>query len=390
MLKAASALTRSDDVSVAARELAEQIRLTLPEVDHLLIFATHSFRDSLAELVTAVKQATGARRIAACTGIGVLSEAGEIEEAPGAAALAFSPGAPIAFACAPGSPAQESLRAMGRSLLADLKPLTPLSGLLLVTTPQIGWPEELIEELQAAGAPIFGGGLFSPSPEQTPRLLVDGQDREKMVLLVGFDQSLEVIHGFSQAMSPREGTHVITRAQGPHILELDHRPARAVLEESVGAEAVTGVVSGTYPIFLGFPLEAGATRLERGSYLVRTLSGIHPRTGALISSTPPRTGERVGFVVRDIEAARIDMDRMTREVISASRDHAPAFGFYVNCCARGRDFYKEDDIDTAILRRALPGLPLIGLFGSYELCPVDGRQPIQAYTGVLVVVAPRG
>lgn len=387
MLKTASALTRSADAPSAARDLVAGIRQTLSEVDHLLIFATHELRDSLPDLVAAVKQGTGARRIAACTGIGVLTETGEIEEAPGAAALAFAPGSPIAFAAAPRSPDQESLRRMARSLLEDLACVSPPAGLLLITSPQIGWPEDLIEELQAARAPLFGGGLYSPSPELTPRLIVDGDPREKMVLLVGFAPSLTVTHGFSQAMSPREGTHLITRAQGPHILELDNRPARAVLEESVGSEAVNGVLAGTYPIFLGFPLEEGAKRLDRGNYLVRNLSGIHPRTGALITTEPPRIGERLGFVVRDIEAARTDMHRMTRELASATAASPPAFGFYVDCCARGRDFYRQENVDATIIRQAFPGLPLVGFFGSYELCPVEGRQPVQAYTGVLVVVS---
>lgn len=387
-MKAASALTRSSDPTDAARELVGSILERLPEVDHLLIFATHALRERLGELCTSVRQGTGARRVVACTGIGVLSEAGEIEEAPGAVALAFAPGAPIAFATAPRPPGQDSLRAMGRALLEDIRPLSPPSGLLLVTTPQIGWPEDLVEELQSAGAPIFGGGLYSPSPELAPRLFVDGEASEKMALLVAFGPSLDVMSGFSQAMSPREGTHVITRAQGPHILELDGRPARSVLEESVGAEAVHGVLQGTYPIFLGFPLDAAATRLERGSYLVRNLSGLHPRTGALITTAPPRVGERLGFVVRDIEAAKQDMRRMTAELTARPEARSAAFGIYVNCCARGRDFYRSEDVDTAILRNSFPGLPLVGFFGAYELCPVGGRQPVQAYTGVLVIVAP--
>jgi small ligand-binding sensory domain FIST len=64
----------------------------------------------------------------------------------------------------------------------------------------------------------------------------------------------------------------------------------------------------------------------------------------------------------------------------------PGFGFYFNCCARGRSLYNMDGIDSAYIHHALGDFPLIGMFGSFELGPLGGKNHLLAYTGVLVLI----
>ena len=57
------------------------------------------------------------------------------------------------------------------------------------------------------------------------------------------------------------------------------------------------------------------------------------------------------------------------------------------CCARGSSLYGVDGVDSGYIAGALPGLPLVGFFGSGEIAPLAGRSHLFAYTGVLSVVS---
>ena len=65
----------------------------------------------------------------------------------------------------------------------------------------------------------------------------------------------------------------------------------------------------------------------------------------------------------------------------------PGVGLYFNCCARGNGLYGVPGIDTAYIKHVLGEVPIIGLFGNYELGPMAGGNHLLTYTGVLVLVS---
>jgi len=188
----------------------------------------------------------------------------------------------------------------------------------------------------------------------------------------------------SVAWAPRGRVYAVTRAQGTRLLELDGRPAREVLEEAVGPELAARAGGTDAAVLLGVPTEPGAGDLEERGYLVRNLVGVHPRTGALLTSSAFEVGTPLGFVVRDVASAREHLDEVLGALAGRWEGGGPAWGLYFDCCARGRDFYGEEGVDTGLLRARLPGLPVIGLFGAYELAPLGDQQPVHGYTGVLL------
>lgn len=378
---ARSALSRAPRWRDAAAEVGERLGGDAPA--QLLVLATDAHADHLPALSDALRDATGAGQVVACTGLGVLTEEGEVEEAPGLAALALGADGPGLAVAVPGEGRPEA-RALGLDLGARLAAADPRAAVLLAS-PDAGWPEDLqaglIEGL-GSPVPIFGAGLSSAEGSQ-PRAVVDGVELPVPALALGLVRG-KPDQAVSAAWAPRGVVHTVTRAQGTRLLELDGRPAREVLEESVGAERVATLGSGEAPVLLGVPVEEGARDLF-GGYMVRNLVGVHPRTGALLTSTTFEKGTRLGFVVRDIASARSHLDRVLGELAGRWADAPPAWGLYFDCCARGRDFYGEEGVDAALLRARLPGLPVLGLFGSYELAPLGDHQPVHGYTGVLLV-----
>jgi small ligand-binding sensory domain FIST len=80
---------------------------------------------------------------------------------------------------------------------------------------------------------------------------------------------------------------------------------------------------------------------------------------------------------------------MLQRQCDALEQKKPAFGMYFNCCARGNSLYGIPGIDSAYIRQALGEVPLIGMFGGYELAPLGRANHLFAYTGVLALIGER-
>jgi small ligand-binding sensory domain FIST len=100
-------------------------------------------------------------------------------------------------------------------------------------------------------------------------------------------------------------------------------------------------------------------------------------------------GDAVIFTMRDGQRAREDLGQMLRRQCDALEQKKPAFGMYFNCCARGNSLYGIPGIDSAYIRQALGEVPLIGMFGGYELAPLGRANHLFAYTGVLALIGER-
>ena len=94
----------------------------------------------------------------------------------------------------------------------------------------------------------------------------------------------------------------------------------------------------------------------------------------------------LSVAMRDGQRAREDLGQMLRRQCEALGRKKPAFGIYFNCCARGNSLYGIPGIDSAYIRQALGEVPLIGMFGGYELAPLGRANHLFAYTGVLALI----
>ena len=66
---------------------------------------------------------------------------------------------------------------------------------------------------------------------------------------------------------------------------------------------------------------------------------------------------------------------------------ANEFGLYFNCLSRGRSLYHRDGIDSDLLARTLPGVPILGFFCNAEIGPLRGVNQLFTYTGMLMLIA---
>jgi small ligand-binding sensory domain FIST len=269
---------------------------------------------------------------AGCEGGGVLTEEGEVEFEPAAAALLVSGCGARALR---GADAFELGRsAAGAAAAVLLPPPEPFD---------LGLFRESFE-----GAVV--GGVSTGGP--ATGLALSGVRVETVV---------------TQCAEPVGGVHLITEADGNVILRLGGKTPLDVLKEVRKRDLLAGIA----PV-------VRKPELGRGDFLIRNIMGIDRESGAVAVAMRVAPGMKFAFHHRDGAAARDDFEeRLGRVSIR------PAFGLYFNCMGRGRGLYGRPGVDVELIRARLGEFPLCGFHGNGEIV----GDTLHNYTGVLALFA---
>ena len=198
----------------------------------------------------------------------------------------------------------------------------------------------------------------------------------------GFSARIDITQGCQPISEPM----VITKAEGNLIHEIDGRPAIEVFARLLKGPLAEDIRRALMVLFVGLPADRQENSVRAGKYLVRNIIGLDPQKGILGIADQVNEGDAMIFAMRDGQRAREDLDQMLARQREAVQQKKPAFGLYFNCCARGSSLYGIPGIDSAYIRRALGDIPLIGMFGGYELAPLGRANHLFAYTGVLALI----
>lgn len=309
-------------------------------------------------------------------GSGVLSERGELEGQSAATGLVWSGGAPE-IGVIDASDGDDGLCQGLEGFLAQVESRTAV----MLFVPPGGFSPRAIQLLgqRSLGRCIFGGGAVG----------------EPGVIAIG--ASGELVTGRAVAMSmrgcgtPRVRTahscrllgplRPITKARGSLVLELGGEPALDVLTH------FGKTLQGQPLVFTVLAREA----LDDGSVdcrpelLVRGVQGIEPEARGLVVSDEVREGMFMTFAVRDAQAAKQDLERLSRELHRDIAGAAPLSALYVNCGGRGRSLYGRQNVDTRILRERFGDIPIAGMQSAFEIAPYGDSPSFQLYTGVITL-----
>ncbi len=362
-------------------------RLDGRPADWAVIFATVHHFSKFREMLETVSERTGTEDIVGCSGYGVLTEEGEIEEAPGMALLAVS------------SPSLKALpfierpmhsRAENAALAVAARIQPHVSGnavLLLLPDTYHMHPHAFFDGLETGlgPVPLLGGGASEDgSHGRTYQFYRDRVESNAVVgmLMTG---TASINMRMTQACRPVGEPLIVTRAEKNIIHEIGGRPAFEVFEEVAGEDLMEDIREAVTAVFVGLPMEPDQDQIARGQYLVRNIMGVDPDSGAIAIGDEVRTGQILTFTLREPVGAREDLMRMSNEL---QADRPPvAFGMYFNCMARGRGLYGEDGVDSSALRSTLQGVPFAGFFTGSEIAPIHGKTYLHQYSGVLLLVS---
>lgn len=362
------------DASLAALAGAER-----EQADLAFVFVSGVPLPHTEALLHTVRRVTGARALVGCSGAGVLTDRGEIEDAAAVAVLVVhDPRLVITPVLVPGPgpwpPVEVAVRV--ERTLAE-------GGTLMLLPDPVGLdPRALLDGLdESLGAVPVVGGVAAGSP------FFELHNTETVAgglvgLAVG---GAAPVIGVAQGCTPIGSPYVVTRAEGNVVQEIGSRPALAVLREAIATLPDPAERIRRAGLFAGLAVDPAKSPLERGDFLVRNLLGVEAASGAVAVAEPVRVGQTIQFQIRDAEASREDLRATLAAVRARLGDRRPAFGWYFNCAGRGAGLFGEPDHDVALIRQSLGAFPLAGFFGNGELAPVARRNRFHTYTGALVV-----
>lgn len=380
MLRAGVGTSTRSDPRAAADEACAAALAGGGSAEAALLFAGPGYGDDVSLLLDAAVCALGTEAVVGATAHGVLAGGLELEEPSSLAVLAWSGVEGIPFLLS--DPSGEELAAceeiaarVGGARAEDLVVLLPdprtfQAGEFLAATREALGPARVVGA--GAGDPVGGAPL-----QWCGRVVASGAVAG---LVLRGARPPRV--GVTQACRPASELLTVTRSRGHWLLELDGRPALDVYREVARAPLAADLRRASAFVLVGLPVEAGAERLEPGSYLVRQVIGFEPDANAFAIPDTAKPGDRIALVVREPEAAREDLKAMLAGLGSAP----PAFGMYFDCCARGAGFFGVQGLEAAYLDSAFGPAPIAGMFGSCEIGPIGSRTELLTYTGVLALL----
>ncbi len=367
----------TEGVATAVKAAMEQAETD--SADALFLFATYHHSDEYESMLDIAVEMADTEAVVGCSGVGVLSDEGEVERGPGITALAIAGGGISAtpfLVRGPGA-AEE----LAEAIVPHLE-----VGQALILLPDIFHhdPTELVSDLRELGCslPIVGGAA-SGDPTEARTFQWCGNDlTEDGVAGILLGGALKAKVGVAQGCQPFGQAYTVTKADGHVIQEIAFSPAVDALKEALGTLPAAGGDDAGPPVFIGLAMDEYALTRGRGDFLVRHVS-LDPGTGVLVAGEAVEAGQTVQFNVRTAGAAQEDMRGMVGRM--ASEFPAPSFGLYFNCMGRGFGLYGQPDHDTTVIRAGLPPLPFVGFFGNAELAPVGDGNFVHNYTGALAL-----
>jgi small ligand-binding sensory domain FIST len=333
-------------------------------------------------------------RVLGCTGAGVIGGGHEVEGGPGLSLTAArlpqvhlhtfhlladqlpSPDAPPdAWAERLGVPLDAAPHFL---LLAD--PFS-LDSEALVAGLDYAWP----------GAAKIGGLASGGRGPRTHALYQDDLLFREGVVGVALWGDVVVDTVVAQGCRPVGERLRVSAAVGPLLMGLDGRSPVDVLGEIFRAASPRDQELMQRNLFIGIAADALGLEPGAGDYLVRNLTGVDPKRGALTVGAHLHEGQEVRFHVRDAQTSAEDLrDALARYAHAAAGE--PATGAVLfSCTGRGRLLYGEGDHDSGLFR-ALMGegaVPLGGFFCNGEIGPVGGATHLHTYTSSFGIFRPR-
>lgn len=370
---AAGALTfllATDSPQRVGRELGAALgRVTLP--GGAMLFVSGRLADRVAELADQIASLRSGVPVLIAAGTGVLTEAGELEGQSAVAGLVYS-GKPAEVVSVGGEDPEDVGDALGRTL-ADLLARSGHPALIMVSA-DVSAGLGALEDVRGLDA-VFGAGTAGSSrPTVIDRSGVVRSAKGVVMVLHGVGRPLIAASPACRLLTP---LLEVTESHGRLLLSLGGQPALEVLSRAAEALDDRSLVL----VALG---DAAASE-DDPAVVLRPIQGVDPTRGAVVLGSAIDPDRPVAFAVRDADAARTDLTRVAHAARRGLAGALPRFGIYLSCSGRGSGLYGAPDVDTTVLKRALPELPFAGLLSAFEIAPHRARPELHLYTGVLSV-----
>jgi small ligand-binding sensory domain FIST len=182
--------------------------------------------------------------------------------------------------------------------------------------------------------------------------------------------------GQAQSCAPIGPSHRVTGAARNLLTEVDGRPALTVLKEELAPHSEVSLERIGWDCYAGLEDKLGSGT----SLTAHGIIGADPDRGWLALDRTVEVGANLSFMRLSREAAEADLRAMLARVITQGRK-TPKGAVYFSGTRRGPPLFGSAEAEFAIIGASLGAVPVVGFFGSGEIC----YNRIRSFTGVLAV-----
>jgi small ligand-binding sensory domain FIST len=371
----------ADAVGEVVGEVLEQLAPAGPEPaaapDLALLFVTPAHLADIGEAVRAVRATLAPRTLLGCAAVSVVGGSREVERGPGVSLWAGYTGPLDPFhLTVSATPDGQTFTGWPDNIPDDA------SALLLLTDPFTFPVDQLLARLaeDRPGLPVVGGLASAARGPGDNRLVLDDQVLTQGAVGAFLGPQVTVSTVVSQGCRPVGNPFVVTKADGNVVYELAGRPALERLQEVAQGLSEEDRELMSELVQLGRVIDEGRAEFGRGDFLVRTVVGADPETGALAIGDLVDVGSTTQFQVRDADSADEDLRQL---VDGRSADGALLF----TCNGRGIRLFGTANHDAGVVSESLAGTPIAGMFCAGELGPIGGHNFLHGFTASVVLLS---
>jgi small ligand-binding sensory domain FIST len=382
-MKAGAALVLTADPAEAARQAAQQARAALGAEPpaFAVLFASAHFHITAPALIEAVAAQLGPVPLIGCVAEAVAGNAREVENEPAVALwLAAGVGPVETFS-------MQFVRTASGGAFGGYRFEPGRPGVCLMISDPFTFPAEyLLSHLNehAAGTLVMGGMASGGLGAQRSRLFLDGR-----VLAEGavgaYLPDTEIHPLVSQGCRPVGEPFTVTAAEGNLVQKLGGQPAMSRLQDlaaSLSDEDRELLVQG---VQVGIVIDEYRGERRQGDFLIRSILGAQPETGAIAIGDEVEVGQTLQFHVRDAESADRELQHILETETTALGGQRPAGALLFTCNGRGSRLFAEPSHDTGLMAKVLGDIPVAGFFCAGELGPVGGQNYVHAFTASIAL-----
>jgi small ligand-binding sensory domain FIST len=361
------------------RELVAQISQRLDVAAHGdnfgLLYATDYLARHLGEILTELRRQTGIADWVGTVGIGIGAKlAGQAAighfDCPALVAMVgrLPPDSFRVF-----EPIHGNLDAFRRQYGDWLAQAHPLLGVVHGDPRNPLAPSIVANLAEATGSYLVGGMTSSRAGNfpQAAQRVVEGGFSGML-----FGAGTGAATGLAQSCAAIGPLHRITGAASNLLMEIDGRPALALLKEEFAPFFDVNLERIGWDCFVGLedPLCLGIGLMPHG------IIGVDPDRGWVALDRMVEIGAAMAFMRLSRSAAEAELRAMTGRVTATAQQKAKG-AVYFSCVHRGPPLFGSAEQEFSIIGESLGAVPVIGFFGAGEIC----QNRIHAFTGVLAV-----
>ncbi|MFO7304736.1 MAG: FIST N-terminal domain-containing protein [Gammaproteobacteria bacterium] len=234
-------------------------------------------------------------------------------------------------------------------------------------------------------APKVGGLASGARQPGGAALFVGEQVYRSGCAVLALTGNIELDTIVAQGCRPIGDPMFVTGSHDNLIRELDGQSPRNVLTELFERLPPNDRELFTHSLFIGLAVRSDASQYVPGDFLIRSILGMDPQSGALWINERVPCNSVVQFHLRDAVTSALDLDRMLTTYRASHPVPSNSGALLFSCAGRGFGLYGQVDHDSNAFRRLVSDIPIGGFFCAGEIGPVQSNTYLHGYTSAFAV-----